>query len=128
MEVVATDLAGRRLASREFEGGCTAARVIANEDASEFLVIAQETNIVYVLNIWDFATVFIGSVSGKVTDIAFCMADAALYFAVESGQIHAAYFARRAPQPTHSVATVLRGFSQSVEMSSINCVPRDQLV
>jgi hypothetical protein len=92
-DIVLTDFAGRQLASRELEGICTAASLMVNEDASEFFVLAQETNIVYILNVWNLNTVAIGPVSGNVRDMAFSPAEVTLHFLLENGELRTATFA-----------------------------------
>jgi hypothetical protein len=92
-EVLLLDWGGRMLADREFQGRCTAATVIQNSDQSAFLVIAQETKIVYVLTVWDLRIVAAGLVGGEVIDIAYNVDDLALYFLVGSSEVHMTSFA-----------------------------------
>jgi hypothetical protein len=92
-ETVLTDFSGRVLAKREYEGRCTAARIIHNRDASGFLVIAQETNIIYVMSIWDLKQVCIGPIIAHVVDISYYDDEVKLFFILDNGEVHTSSFA-----------------------------------
>ena len=92
--ITLTDLAGRVLATRKFDGRCTAAKVIENLDATGFLVLAQETNVVYIMSIWDLTTVAAGPISGNACDMSYNPAIATLYICTENGTLHKACFAK----------------------------------
>jgi hypothetical protein len=91
-EVWLTDLYARVLAQKELEGRCTAAKVAVNQDQSAFLVMAQETNIVYVMAMWDLTTVAAGPASGNVCDIAFSPDDLSLFLILGDKEVHIAKF------------------------------------
>jgi hypothetical protein len=91
-EVWLTDLCARVLAKKELEGRCTAAKVAVNQDQSAFLVMAQETNIVYVMVMWDLTTVAAGPASGNVCDIAYSHDDLTLFLMLNGGELHVAKF------------------------------------
>ena len=92
--ITLTDLAGRVLATRKLDGRCTAAKVIENLDATGFLVLAQETNVVYIMSIWDLTVVSAGPISGNACDMSYNPAIATLYICTENGTLHKACFAK----------------------------------
>jgi WD40 repeat protein len=92
-EVILKDFSARTLARKTFEGDCTAAKLIVNLDGTAFLVVAQQTAIVYILTVWDLETVVLGPVDGIVCDIAYSAEETLLLFVLDSGEIHTASFA-----------------------------------
>lgn len=91
-KVMLMDLHGRILETKKFEGKCTCASIIKNKDASSFLVIAQETNLVYIMTVWDLSVVVAGPLRGAVCDMSYNPTDALLYFCLENGSLQRTSF------------------------------------
>jgi hypothetical protein len=92
-EVQLTDISGRPLAKREYAGKCAASKIIENRDASSYIVMAQETNVVYVLAVWDLRQISIGPVGQNVKDIAYDADTLKLFLLLGNNQVHVASLA-----------------------------------
>jgi WD40 repeat protein len=91
--VLLTDIQGRSLARKKYEGKTTACRIIENQDASSFVIVAQETNVLYVLTVWDLRQVAAGPVVSHVMDIGYEETERCLYLLLENGGLHRVNFA-----------------------------------
>jgi hypothetical protein len=91
-EIVLMDMGARLLVKHLCEGRYSAAKIIENRDASNYLVLAQETNIVYIFSVWDLRQVSVGPVIGTVRDMTYDQNELMLYFILENGQVHATTF------------------------------------
>jgi hypothetical protein len=95
IEAILLDFSGRLLAKHEVQGKCTASTIFENKDASAFLVVAQETNVVYIFSLWDLNQVRIGPVVANVIDISYDEDELKLYLLLENREVHTCSFAAR---------------------------------
>ena len=85
--IILIDLGGRFLGEVKFEGKFTSSIIIKNQDCSEFLVIAQETKLVYILRIFDLKIVCFGPVTDVIKDMTYSKDDLLLYFLTKENEL-----------------------------------------
>ncbi|KAK8877963.1 hypothetical protein M9Y10_004726 [Tritrichomonas musculus] len=81
------DMSGRFLNELKLEGKFTSSIIIKNQDFSEYLVIAQETKLIYILRIFDLKIVCFGPVTGAIKDMCFSKDDLSLYFLTKENEL-----------------------------------------
>lgn len=81
------DMGGRLLNQVKLEGKMTSSILMQNQDRSSYLVVAQETKLVYVMRIFDLMIVSMGPVNGIVKDMCYSKDDLSLFMLTENNEL-----------------------------------------